>query len=135
VIDSDEAIWLADLFLEAIANLDDKPGITIEVEGNPNHWVQVVFEPNEVDLSLAGFTLNFPFRKRSGDPLRALENAGLVLPPGSRAVEWEDDAFASIWLRPDVPIVALAHFVGDILERIVGANPTAMITAQIEFGF
>lgn len=135
MIDQDEAVWLAEVMMEAVAHLDDKPGLTAEVEGNQNQWVQVVFEQNDEDGSLSGFKLNFPYRGRAGDPVKTLSEAGLSLPPDSVAVDWEDGGFATIWVRPDAPVVALAHFIGDILEHVIGAAPTSTLTAQIEYGF
>ena len=110
MMDQDEAIWLTGLILEAIGSLDDGPCLTVEVENNLNQWVQVLFEHNDDDGSLQGFTLNFPYRENTGDPLETLARAGLSLPPDTRTVEWEDGGFASIWVRPDAPVVALALF-------------------------
>lgn len=134
MMDQDEAVWLAELLLEAISNLEDSPGLTVEVEGNLNQWLQVLFEKDD-DGSLRGFTLNFPYRALGGDPLITLEKAGLSVPPDTRAVEWEDGGFASIWVRPDAPIVALALFIGDILERVIGATAGSPLAVQIEYGF
>lgn len=135
MMDSEEAIWLAEIIMEAVSNLDDNPGVTVEIEGNDNQWVQVIFQQNEVDGALAGFNLNFPYRGMAGDPIVTLTQAGLSLPPDTRAEDWEDGGFATIWVRPDAPIVALAHFIGDILERAIGASPDSSITTQIEYGF
>lgn len=134
-MDRDEAIWLAELLLEAISNVDDHPGLTLEVEGSAAHWVQVLFEQAEDDSTFSGFTLNFPCRQHKGDPLAVFQAVGLKPPPDTRAQDWEDGGFATVWLRPDVPVVALALFIGDILERVVGAQPGASLAAQLEYGF
>ncbi len=135
MMDQDEAIWLAELIMEAVSNLDDNPGLTVEVEGNLNQWIQVVPEHDSDDGSLSGFALNFPYRDHAGDPLSTLERAGLIPPPDTRSVEWEDGAFATIWIRPDAPVVALAHFISDVLEKVVGSKPGSALTVQIEYGF
>ena len=135
MMDQDEAIWLAELLLEAISYLEDSPGLTVEVEGELNQWVQVVFEADEADGSLKGFNLNFPYRGQAGDPVTTLTKAGLSIPPDTQSKEWEDDGFATIWIRPDVPIVALALFIGDILDRIIKTAPGASLAVQIEYGF
>ncbi len=57
------------------------------------------------------------------------------LNPGTQAVGWEDGAHATIRIRPDVPLVGLAHFAGDILEKVVGASSDAELSVQIEYGF
>ena len=134
MMDQEVAIWLAEVVMEAVANLDENPGLTVEVEGSVNQWVQVLFEKAD-DGSLDGFNLNFPYRDKAGDPTLTLAQAGLSLPPGTASVDWEDGGFATIWVRPDAPVVALAHFIGDILERVIGAAPGSPITAQIEYGF
>jgi len=134
-MDQEEAVWLTGLILEAISSLDEGPCLTVEVEHNLNQWVQVLFEYNDDDGSLQGFTLNFPYRDKSGDPLETLAAAGLSLPPDTRTVEWEDGGFASIWVRPDAPVVALALFLGDILQKVVGADAGATLTVQIEYGY
>jgi hypothetical protein len=135
MLDEDQAIWLGELILEAIANLADHPAMTIEVDGTPNQWIQAVFEADEDDTKFAGFTLNFPYRGYSGDPLAAVEKAGLKPPPDTKALEWEDDGFATLWIRPDAPVIAMALLMSDILQRMVGALPDASLSAQIEYGF
>lgn len=134
MIDQDEAIWMAELIMEAVANLEDNPGLTVEVEGNLDQWVQVLFDIND-EGHLAGFKLNFPYRAHAGDPVLEMQRIGMILPPDTQGVEWEDGGFATIWVRPDAPVVALAHFIGDILERVTGAIPGASLTVQIEYGF
>lgn len=134
MLDQDEAIWLAEVLLEAVAHLEDAPGVTVEAEGNANQWLQVLFDNDEEGI-LGGFTLNFPYRTFSVDPLAALTKAGIKLPPNTRTVEWEDGGFATIWIRSDAPVVALAHLIGDILQNIVGAAPGTVLAAQIEYGY
>jgi len=134
-VDREEAIWLAEMILEASAHLDDKPGLLIEVESKASQWVQLLLEQDENSEKLGGFVLNFPYNSHSGDPLKTLESTGMKLPPDSQALEWEDGGFATIWLRPDVPLVALALFVNDILTRVAGASADASITVQIERGY
>ncbi len=134
-MDKEEATWLAEMILETAANLEDSPCLLIEVESKISQWVQVLLECDEESGQVGGFALNFPYRDHSGDPLTALQAAGLKPPPNTRALEWEDDGFATIWIRPDVPLVALALFANDILVRVVGASADATITVRIEYGY
>jgi len=129
------AQWLAQLIYEAAANLAAGPGLTVEVEGDHTRWIQLVLEADEDNGSLSGMILNFPYRGYKGNPLSTLEGAGLKPPPGSEALSWEDDGFARIWLRPDIPLIALAMFVGDILRRIEDTQGEFEITVQIEYGY
>lgn len=134
-MDAQQALWLSGLILQALAELEHSPGLTIEVVDNEHLWVQLLPEEAEENGTLAGFVLNFPYRRRSGDPLQTMRDATLKPPPGTRTLLWEDNGYARIWLRPDVPLVGLAHFVGDVLERIVGAPPNAELAVRIEYGY
>ncbi len=132
-MDAETAIWLGDLIAQATLALEDGPCVTIEVEGQSNHWIQVI--PEEAEEKLSGFLLNFPYRSRQGDPLETLQAAGLALPPGTQTRFWEDNGYAALWIRPDVPLVGLAHFAGNVLTHIVGAPSDAELEVQIEYGF
>lgn len=134
-MDKEEATWLAEMILNAAADLEDSPGLLIEVETRVGQWVQVLIEHDEEDGKVGGYALNFPYRDHSGDPLVALESVGLKLPPDTRALEWENDGFATIWIRPDIPLVALALFINDILICITGAAADAVITVRVEYGY
>lgn len=134
-MDKEEATWLAELILEAAAGLEDNPCLLIEVESKTSQWIQVLPERDEDTGGVGGFALNYPYRDRSGDPLLTLQSAGLKPPPDTQALDWEDDGFATIWIRPDVPLVALALFANDILVRVVGAEPDAAIAVRIEYGY
>ena len=130
----EEATWLAGLIAEAIAQIDDGPGLTIEVEGRPHLWLQVILESGD-DRSLTGFLLNMPYREHQGDPLETLAKSGFAAPPGTIAVRWEDGQVAQLWVRPDIPLIPLALLVGDLLERLVGAPAESELTVQIERGY
>lgn len=134
-LDENEAIWLGELIGKAVVELEHAPGMTVEVDGTPNQWVQVIPEASEHDGSLAGFILNFPYRGHEGPPLDTLQDLRLMPPPGSENRTWENGGFARIWIRPDVPLVGLAHFVGDILHRVVGAAPDAELAVQFDYGY
>jgi hypothetical protein len=134
-MDAETAIWLAGLIAQAVTALEHSPGMTVEDEANSAHWLQIVAEEADGEPRLGGFVLNFPYREHQGDPLETLQQTGLRIPPGTRVEHWEDGGFATIWVRPDVPLVALAHFVGDILARITGAEASAELAVKIEYGF
>lgn len=132
-MDEEQAAWLAGLIQEITAHAEHSPGLTIEVEGNASQWIQVLAEADEAGLS--SFVLNFPYRGRKGDPLEALADAGLKLPPGTEALIWEDDGYATIGIRPDVPLKALALLIGDVLEQFVGAAAGYDVSVEIKYGF
>lgn len=134
-MDAQQALWLSGLILQALAELEHSPGLTIEVVEDERLWTQLLPEESEEDGALAGFVINFPYRDHSGDPLQTMRDITLKPPPGTRTIAWEDDGYARIWLRPDVPLVGLAHFVGDVLERIVGVPQNAELAVRIEYGY
>ncbi len=134
-MDAETAVWLAELIAEAHTDLSEHPGLTLEVESKTNQWVQIVPEPEDDGISLSGFLLNFPYRTHITEPLQTLTEKGLVAPPDTQTIEWQEDGFATIWVRPDIPLVALAHFAGDILQRVVGVDSDARLAVQIEYGF
>jgi hypothetical protein len=135
IMDLEVATWIAEMILETVSCLEEHPGLTIEVENHPNQWVQVIPEQDEETEKLSGFTLNFPYREFRGDPLLALAAAEMKPPPGTQTLEWEDNGFASILLRTDIPLVALALFIGDILTRIVGADEDSSFAIHNEYGY
>lgn len=134
-MDADTAIWLGELFGKAVVELGHSPGLTVEVEGRPGDWVQVIPEESELSGDLAGFVVNFPYRGHTGSPLEALRAQGVAPPPGTQTRTWEDGGFATLWIRPDIPLVGLAHFAGDILEKLVGAPADCELSAQFEYGY
>jgi len=134
-LDADVAIWLGELVGKAVVELEHSPGMTIEADDRPDYWLQILPEASEHDGQLEGFVLNFPYRGHTGDPVETLRQRGLTPPPGTETREWEDNAFAMIWIRPDVPLVGLAHFAGDILQVIVGAARSAELSVQFDYGY
>ncbi len=134
-MDAEVAIWLGELIGRAVVELEFAPGLTIESDDDPGQWLQLLLEESEADGTLSGFLLNYPYRDRAGDPLQCLGELGVKSPPGTQTVGWEDGAHATIRIRPDVPLVGLAHFAGDILEKVVGASSDAELSVQIEYGF
>lgn len=134
-LDADVAIWLGELIGKAVVELEHAPGMTVEVQGVPKQWVQVIPEASQLDGQLAGFVLNFPYREQTGDPVDTLRGRGLMPPPGTESREWEDNGFAMIWIRPDVPLVGLAHFIGDILQTIIGTPQSAELNVQFDYGY
>ncbi len=133
MLDEPKALWLAELIVQAVAHLEHSPGLIIEVSDKSDQWLQIVLEDND-DGQLGGFVLNFPYQLHAGEPVATLRAHGIRLPPNSDSVDWEDGGYATIWVRPDVPLVALAQLASDILERIVGAPPDPELSVQIEYG-
>ena len=126
-------LWLTGLIIQTLTQLEDKPSLTCEVEGDDSHWAQIVPEDSTSSGKLSGFTLNFAYR-HSDEPLAILKEVGLGLPPGSRVIEWEAGGFATLWLRPDLPVVALAHLTGDIIEKVQNTKGDYQLVAWIEHG-
>jgi hypothetical protein len=134
-VDADIAIWLGELLGKAVVELQHAPGLTVEAKGRSGDWVQIIPEESEHDDSLAGFVVNFPYRGHTGSPLDTLQAQGVKPPPGTEAHTWEDGGYATLWIRPDVPLVGLAHFAGDILEKLIGTPADSELTAQFEYGY
>ncbi|MBN1121468.1 MAG: hypothetical protein JXJ17_10340 [Anaerolineae bacterium] len=133
--DADQAIWLAGLIARSIASIELSPGLTIEVEDDPKQWIQVIIESDDITQNVNGYILNYPYRQHSIEPLEKLTETGLIPPPDTRIDAWEAGGFARLWIRPDVPLVGLAHFAIDILKKIIGADDSAELTVRIEYGF
>jgi hypothetical protein len=134
-MDAEQAVWLAGLLQQSVEQLQHHPGLTIEVEGSAELWAQVIPEPDELDESLHGFLLNFPYRGKQGDPLDTIAAAGLSAPPGTKTLAWEDGGVARLWIRPDVPLVAFSFFIGHLLENIVDAPAEAELAVDFDVGF
>ncbi|NDJ54209.1 MAG: hypothetical protein GYB68_14150 [Chloroflexi bacterium] len=134
-MDRQEATWLADLIVESLRGLPQGPGLTVEVEEQPRLWIQVLPQMGDEPNVLSGYTINFPYRGYEGDPLAVIQAKGLTPPPDTRTLDWSDGEFAMIWVRPDVLVVAFAHFLGDILERVIGSPEGRVLTVRIEFGY
>jgi hypothetical protein len=134
-MDAEQAVWLAGLLQQAVDQLQHHPGLTIEVEGSAEFWVQVIPELDDSGESLHGFLLNFPYRGQQGDPLDTIAAAGLSAPPTTKTLAWEDGGVARLWIRPDVPLVAFSLFIGHILENIVDAPADAGLAVDFDAGF
>lgn len=135
-MDLEVAEWLAELILQAANEISRRPGLTIEVEDDASNWVQVVLESDEeTPGSLSGYVLNFPQQFSPGSADAALREAGLSLPPGTRVLAHEPGAYGTIWIRPDIPVAALALLIGDIIEKANGAPAGSEVNVLIEYGF
>ncbi len=136
MMDIEVANWLAELVQQMTSELFFRPGLTIEVDDHPGNWVQIILEGEEERGEiLSGFTINFPQRRSTAPLLRALEEAGLMLPPDTEVLADEPGQFGTIRVRPDIPLVALALLAGDILERLGGVTGRYEVNVQIEYGF
>jgi hypothetical protein len=133
--DADQAIWLAGLIARLITAIEHSPGLTIEAENEPKQWIQIIPESDENTQKISGFILNYPYQQRSIEPLDSLTENDLIPPPGTNVDVWEPGGFARLWVRPDVPLVGLAHFAIDILKKVTGAEDGAELTVRIEYGF
>nr|MBN1229748.1 hypothetical protein [Anaerolineae bacterium] len=136
IVDAETAIWLSDLIVQSLHGLERGPGLTIEIIGSPHLWTQLIpCFAFEEEPKLTGFVLNFPYRDKSGNPLEVIEQAGITPPPGTTPGDWENRKNAAIHLRRDIPLVALAHFIGDIFEKVLGASPDDELSVQIDYGY
>jgi len=133
-MDREVAEWLAELIAQAVAALEHQPGLTCEVQGDATRWIQILPEQDDVPGQVSGIVLNFAYRHQE-EPLAVLKRAGLTLPPGTRVETWEAGGYATLWVRPDIPVVALALFVGDIVEKVMEAPAGYELQAWIEYGY
>jgi hypothetical protein len=133
-MDVETAAWLAGLIRDASTSLAEHPGLMIEVENEPEKWVQVVMEVDDAN-ALSGFVINFPYVGFDQEPISTLQSCGLAVPPNSRTVHWESGGYATIWIRPEAPLFALALFIGDLFSEVEGISPESQLTVEIEYGF
>ena len=132
-MDPDMSKWLTSLITQTLAQLEQGAALTCEVQGDAGRWVQVVPEQDEEDARLGGIVLNFAYR-HTDEPLTVLRRVGVQPPPDTQVAEWEANGFARLWVRPDIPVVALALFVGDIIEKVQQTPPDYELAAWIEHG-
>ncbi len=134
MIDLALAGWLADLIQQTVEMLDSRPGLTCEVEGDEFNWVQVIPEPGQDGKLLDSYLLNFAFRGHFGNPLEVLRHLGVSLPPGTRCLSWEDGSHATLRVRGDIPVAALALLVGSLHQKVGGAPDDLDLSVQIQHG-
>jgi hypothetical protein len=132
-MDIEVAEWLAEMIQQSVSEIQHGAGLTIEVDDHPENWLQIVPEAVK-DGVLTGFVVNFPYRSLHEDPLERLAAAGIKPPPSTKVATWEGGGYATLRLRADVPLVAFALFVADVLERIGGAHQPYEINLQIMHG-
>lgn len=125
------ATWLAELIQQALAVMEHRPGLTIEVEDDPSNWVQIIPESDVISEQLTGYSLNFPFRESGDEPEMYVKSAGLRLPPETQFTSWQRGSHITLWIRPDIPLVALALFASDILEKLGKARLGYEVNVQI----
>lgn len=136
-MDEELAQWLAGLIAQAILGVQQNAGLTCEIIGDTSRWVQVVPEqPTEDDgqQSISGLSLNFAYRHNE-EPLEKLEALGLKPPPGTTVTAWEPDAFTTLHLRPDIPVIALAFFIGDVFGKVQAAPQGYDISVKLDYGY
>lgn len=133
-MDAKEAAWLAGLIRDASWQIDEGAGLTIEIVGDPTHWVQVVPVGGGSE-GLDHYLVNFSYRGNEGNPIQRLGQLGLMLPPDTQAPSWEDDGFATVTIRQDVPLVALAYLINDIFLKMMNVPPERELSVQMEYGF
>ena len=135
-MDIEQGQWIAELIGQALAGIENQPGLTIEVEDRAALWLQVLLESDEYDpKKLSGFVLNFPYRGFAEAPLQILHQHNITPPPDTKMLTWDKTQFATLWLRPDTPLIGLALFIGDIFSQIIGADNDADFNIQIEYGY
>lgn len=133
-MDNETAQWLASLIMQASTQLDHHPGLTIEVIEQPEHWVQVILETAEDSPQLTGFVINFPIRDTVTEPLELITGSGIQPPPGTRLLN-NITGSMSIWIRADIPLVALALLIGDVMHKVLGTPADSEFEVQVEYGF
>jgi len=133
-MDEKEAAWLAGLIRDAAWHLEESPGLTIQVDGEPEKWIQIIPVAGEVGEH-SGYLLNVPYQNRQGNPMHVMGQVGVLLPPDTATDSWEDNGFATLRLSEDIPLVALAYLIDDLLKKFLSAADDFSIHVQIEHGF
>jgi hypothetical protein len=133
-MDRDVAEWLAGLITQTVAGREHGAGLTCEVQDDPQRWMQIVPEWDEEEARLDSILLNFA-HPHTDEPLAVLARVCLKPPPDTRVETWEAGGYATLWIRPDIPVVALALFAGDIVEKVLEAPPGHELQAWIEYGY
>lgn len=133
-MDHEVAEWLAELIQQTLSSLEHNPGLTIEVEDDPANWVQIIPTSEGTTVQLAGFILNMPFRNIPDEPEPYLTAAGINLPPNTSLTSWERDSHITLLIRPDIPLVALALLIGDLLLKVGKASSHFEINVQVLHG-
>lgn len=136
-MDEEQAQWLAGLIAQAILGVTQGAGLTCEVIGDAGRWVQIVPEPpteGDRQQSISALTVNFAYR-HSEEPLEKLSTLGVTPPPGTEVTAWEPEHFATLRIRPDIPVIALAFFVGDLFGKAQGAQEGYELSVQLDTGF
>jgi hypothetical protein len=135
-MDGAVAGWLAELIKQTTSEGAYSAGLTVEVDDHPESWVQIIPEmETDGSAQFSGFAINFPCRQRHASLQEALDLAGLKSPPDTQILAHEPGKYGTIWVRPDIPLLALALFAGDILEKLGGAPDDYEISVNIEHGF
>lgn|SRR5574341_1146451 len=135
-MDRDVAEWLAELILQTIHELSRSPGLTIEVEDDRHNWVQIIPEEQKGEPGrVSGFVVNFPEPFGRRDLMQRLQTEGLQLPPNTTLIAHEANGYGTLLIRADIPLMALALLVGDIVERVGGAASGYELSVHIQYGF
>ena len=133
-MDRDTARWLAGLIADAETQLENGPGLTVEVINNPLCWLQIIPEVDPETGAADGFLLNFPY-EHTENPLELITRMGIVLPPGSLMIDWQAGFSTQIKIRQDVPLMALGLLVGDLLEKLMELQPDYDLEVLIDHGY
>jgi hypothetical protein len=132
-MDVEVAEWLSELIHQSVMEIEHGSGLTIEIDEHPENWLQIVPETDSNKV-LSGFLMNFPYRTLHEDPLERLYSAGIKPPPGTSVTSVEGGAYATLLVRPDIPLIAFALFAADILEKIGGAEIPYEVSVQMMHG-
>lgn len=132
-IDHAEAVWLSGFITDINHQLDEHPGLTIEVDGRPQCWLQVIPQCDN-EMALISYLLNIPVETDDQDVMTVLKNA-LHLPPDTLFIEKPDNGPVKLSIRGDIPPLAFSFFLIQLFETLLNRAKDEDLTIQLEFGF
>lgn len=131
--DTEEAKWLSTFLAEMLAQLEYHPGLTIEIEGQPHRWLQIIPQADD-DLTLNSYLLNFA----AGQPGILADihlDQLLSLPPDTQLINSAEEGPIQMIVRADIPILALGLFVLEVFSLILGRSTNDELALRVEYGF
>ncbi len=134
-MDKDVATWLAGMIKDASSIYHgNNKGLLIEVVDNPHQWVQVIPERDVDGQVVTAYILNLPYLGQARSPLEVLGEI-VQLPPGTQLMSWEADGFATLRLRPDIPLIPFSMLIGELFEELLTASTDYDLAVEYQTGF
>lgn len=87
--------------------------ITVEVEGDPDAWIEVTWDLLNMSYPLAG------------PPAESLPAAGLAIPEYLEVAIWDEGVFVT-FEHPGEPVAGISSFLAAYFETILGTYPESI---------